>query len=182
MIKRTINIIFVCVLLSAFFLNSFGYLIIYRQLKTSFKREAFKKIQEFIPFNKLERIAVSVKDISAGKISFRRIENFEIKLNGSMFDIYNEQTTCDSIVFYAIRDENENLLEIAFSKFIHDNNSDPKSRNSSNKLFKQLITEAITDSHDSSFHIYFNKLAFTTLKLNFLSAVIEVITPPPNIA
>ncbi len=181
MIKKLKNTGLEFILLLAILLNSSGYLIIYQQLKYSFRREALKKIQEFIPENKLERISISIDDIAKGKISFVYVEEFEVKYKGSMFDVYNKQILGDSLVIYALRDENENLLDQALIKYISEVSSKSNSTNPVIKLLRLLITDAIPNTQGITAEIYYYMNEYPVLKQCLLSFISEIKTPPPNI-
>ncbi|MCX6149716.1 MAG: hypothetical protein NTX22_04230 [Ignavibacteriales bacterium] len=179
--KKIFTYSIVCFIFLTLLFNSIGYILIYQQQLYTFKHQAFSKIQNFLPLEKMSIIGLSKNDIVSGKISFRRMEEREFKLNGKMYDVVKEVSKKDSIYFFCIKDEKEDELHQAFVKYFNENSNQTGNKSTSKNIYHNIITEAlviqdkiqINDSGKIKYCVFGSG--------RFLSNHSETPSPPPKV-
>jgi hypothetical protein len=172
--KKPISILLVLLIV----FNSFGYIIAFFQMEFIFKNIAYEKISDVLPEDQLTVLKISKEEISSGN-NFVEYDEREISYYGNMYDICKKDTLDNYVIFYCYSDENENLLNTAFSSFVKQH-TNPNSNNPVTNLIKQLIKEAyfpnsIYDYYQKKFEEY-----VTYNKVNYTNIYLEVLTPPPR--
>jgi hypothetical protein len=171
---------FLIILLSFLLLfNSFGYVIVYFEIRQSLQDDAFKKMKEYISDDELDIIILNKKDdlYNPGECLF--LNENEIKYKGKLYDIYRKYKRGDYEILYCIKDEKETVVEKIFSSYIEDLNSKSSEKPAIRNILKNKISLGITSQQGSLItnhvieFIRFNK---TGLIKNYK----EVPTPPPK--
>ncbi|MCU0372001.1 MAG: hypothetical protein MUE56_02000 [Ignavibacteria bacterium] len=173
--KKIVSILLVSMLI----FNSAGYVLMYFQLKYFFKKESFRKITSNLPDSEVSRIALSIEEYNNQNENFYFVEPHEIKYFGKMYDITRIETKADSVIIYALSDENEDALNDLFAMYFSMNLNDKYSRTVS--FLNHLI-------QDAGLPIEFNgTLSWREDKCNFfifvpvLNTYLDIPTPPPKV-
>jgi hypothetical protein len=159
--------------------NSAGYVLVYFQLKHFFQKESFRKIIENIPDSDITKIVLSHDEFNNQDENFYFVEENEVKYYGRMYDIMGIEKRTDSVVLYALSDENEDVLNDLFAVYFSKNLNDKYSKTAS--VLNNLIK-------DAGLPIEFNStLSWREDKCNFfifvpiLKTYLEIPTPPPKV-
>lgn len=174
--KRILSISLI--LLIAF--NAGGYFFVYFQLENYFKQIAFNRINEFIPIEQLEIIEIDNKSsLSESKKCVNIIDEKEILYNGKMYDIYKMDIREDKTILYCVNDENEDIIQSAFSEYLNEKDSSFDAKSIAN-IIKILITIGLEPNQNNLIPIRFhNNLTFFYIIL-FGSINIDIPSPPPR--
>ena len=171
---------FLIILLSLLLLfNSFGYVLVYFEVKKSLKEEAFEKMKDYISEDELDIIVLNKKDLAYNTNECHFLGENEIKYKGKMYDIYRKCETGNEVILYCINDEKENVVEKIFSSYIEDLNSKSSEQPAARNLLNTKISLGIVPGEDSLLTnqiIEFILLNKSGLITNFK----EVLTPPPK--
>lgn len=159
--------------------NSAGYVLMYFQLKYFFKKESFRKISENLPDKDITKIILSSWEFENPNENFYYVEEHEIKYYGKMYDIVGTEKKDDSVIIYALSDENEDVLNDLFAVYFSKNLSDKYSKTAS--FLNHLI-------QDAGLPVEFNStLTWREDKCSFFifipvyNTYIDIPTPPPKI-
>jgi len=158
--------------------NAGGYIFVYFQLESCFKKAAFNRINDYMPIEELELIKVCKSKPDA---SYDRLEDREFMLHGKMYDIYQEDVINDSLYIYCVNDENEDMMHSAFSSYINAKKNDSPNSAISN-IIKILMTIALEPAESNDLFCNTNKnisIVFLTLYKNI---IIDIPSPPPKSA
>jgi hypothetical protein len=171
---------FLIILLSFLLLfNSFGYVIVYFEVRQSLQDDAFEKMKDYISEDELDIIVLYKKDFLSHTVDYLFLSESEIKYKGKLYDIYRKCEKGDIEILYCISDEKENVVEKMFSSCIDDLNSKSSEQPAVRNILNTKISIGITPPEGSLFtnhvieFIRFNK---TGLIKNYK----EVPTPPPK--
>jgi hypothetical protein len=169
-------------LVSLLLFDSCGYFFIYIELSGFFKKEASEKINDFLPDKELEIIAVHNSELCNANSPLQFINSSEIKINGSLYDIYKTEYKKDSVYFYCLNDKNENILEQAFSGYMDKKiNDDSKTTPIHNILHNILKIALVPVNFNDSY--YQSSIKFVTNSQNLLPQYsVDIPTPPPKSA
>ena len=174
-IVKKVFVILFCLLL---LFNSFGYIFVYLQVKKGLKNESVEKLKQYIPEEELEIFVINKDDLNKeNKIEY--LDDDEIRYCEKMYDVYKKVESGNSIYYYCIGDEKENLLNKAFSTYIKNLISkDTPQPALKNILLIKLSAAIISDngkpiSQKTENIITYSKIFLTT---NYS----EVLTPPPR--
>ncbi len=170
----------IAIILLSFLLlfNSFGYVLVYFEVKQSIKDDAFEKMRNYISEEDLDIIVLS-KDLIPYNIECIFLHDYEIKYKGKLYDIYRKYEEGDKLILYCFNDEKENTIEKIFSSYIEDLNTKRSGQPAIRNILRTKISLGITPQQGSLFtnqiieFIRFNKI---NLKTNFK----EILTPPPK--
>ncbi len=166
------------ILLLFYTANTFGYLILFYQLRTEIQKEMFSKIENFEVSNCIEKILIKNSD-RANKY-FHRLNETEFEYLGKKYDIVREIVNFDETIFYCVNDKNEEILEKAFAAVLEDDlNNDPKKSQSLTHL-KNKAKENLT----YKYQINSPQLIIDRIHLSiksFCSFHADIITPPPKL-
>ena len=116
-------------------LNTFGYLILFFQLRTEIRNEMFSKIEKFELSNCIEKIQISNSDLV--NKSFHRLDDTEFEYLGKKYDIVKEIKCNEGTMFYCVNDKNEEMLEKVFAAFLEDDLNNDKKNSQSKITFKK---------------------------------------------
>jgi hypothetical protein len=175
-LKRILSIILI--LLIAF--NAGGYFFIYYQLENYFKQIALNKINEFIPLERLEKIELNTKSVSSEAMkNVKIIDDNEISYYGKMYDVYSIEYQNGITILYCINDENEDIIQNAFSEYLNEKNSINDVKAVTN-IIKILITLGLEPIHSFYNPIQSrNDLSFSySILLQKIN--IDIPSPPPR--
>jgi hypothetical protein len=160
--------------------NTGGYYFVYFQVQNYFKQVAFNKINEYIPEENLTLFKINLRSTDS-KIQkeILRINDHEISYNGNMYDIYKEEVNSDTLVLYCLCDENENILDQAFSEFVNRNNIDFINI-SLKSILKSIIKIALPPIELTyKNYSFYNSITFNSSN-DLQNVIIDVYVPPPR--
>jgi len=167
------------VILFAFVMSSFGYILLQPFLISYYKylgmkRAGFPSEEELIEFAVFKK-----DDIKYERINFQWIHSKEYRYNGDMYDIVEKSEDDSLFYFYVINDTKEKELEEKFNKKVEENSTDSKQNQNENNPLKNLYSELlksrkiIPDDNSELKYIFL----FTS---DYISAWQDVPTPPPR--
>ena len=166
------------ILLIAF--NAGGYYFIYNQLENHFKEIAFNKINDYIPLDQLEKIKIEKKSINYElEDKFERVDEKEIIYYGKMYDIYFEEKNQDTLIFYCINDEYEDIIHKAFAEYINEKDGNKNYKAISN-IIKTLIITGLEPIQDIATLLPFNNEITYIKHLIFSDTKLDIPVPPPR--
>lgn len=137
---------------------------------------------ENLPENVFEKVIIPKSIITSNKLIFRMTESDEFVYRGKMFDFVKKVETKETIIFYAINDEQEENLLSRFSDQINNNLSDldGKVKTTINLLVKIIYSDIFFTNEFSKIilpltigHTFYNTLTYQ-------SFITEKPTPPPK--
>jgi hypothetical protein len=167
-------------LVSLLIFDSCGYFFIYTELSNFFKKEAAEKINDFLPDNELEIISAHITEINSFNPNFVFVNDNEIKVNESMYDIYKTEFKNDSVFYYCINDKNENILEKAFSNYLESKTNNKPGNIPIHNILLNIIKIALAPVNFNNNYIQFS-INFTTIIPNILPQYsIDIPSPPPK--
>jgi hypothetical protein len=171
---------FLIILLSFLLLfNSFGYVLVYFEVKQSLKDDAYEKMKDYISEDELDIIVLNKKDPIKNTDECLFLNDDEIKYKGKLYDIYRKCEKGNEEILYCLSDEKENVIEKIFSSYIENLNSKSSEQPAVRNILNTKISLGITLQEGSLFSnqvlefISFNK---TSLVKTFK----KVPTPPPR--
>jgi hypothetical protein len=172
--KKQISILLILLLI----FNSCGFVIAFFQMEFIFKNIAYEKISNILPEDQLTVLKISKAEINDENV-FVEFEETEISYYDKMYDICKKDTIGNDIIFYCYSDENEDILQSAFTSFIKQH-TNPNSNNPVTNLIKQLIKIAyFSDYHYNHFNNSTDEYASYS-DINYSGISLEVLTPPPK--
>jgi len=159
--------------------NSFGYVLVYFEVKQSLKDDAFEKMKNYLSEEDLDIIVLNKKDLLRQSAECIFLNESEIKYKGKLFDIYRKYEKGDDVILYCINDEKENVVEKIFSTYIEDLITKSSEQPAIRNILNIKISLGITPQRGSLFLnqiIDFIRFDKSTLTTNFR----EIPTPPPK--
>ncbi|MCX6295479.1 MAG: hypothetical protein NTX97_05340 [Bacteroidetes bacterium] len=167
-------------LLAIFIFNSVGYYIVFKVSQSEAKEEIQSNIKLGLPVQKLTEITFDKNAV--GKIQWTE-KNKEFYYNNKLYDIVKSSDSKNTIVFYCISDEKEETLFADLDEHIKVQlvSNDSKSNSTSKKLSNHVVK--IYFNHSSEICFYSNGInyLFSIPKINYLSALTETNSPPPEL-
>jgi hypothetical protein len=162
------------------FFDSCGYIFVYIELSNHFKQEASSKINDFIPDKDLEILSFHLSDITKNNSVIQITEENEIKINGKLYDIYKKVYKKDSVYYYCLNDNNENILEQAFSSYIENKTQENSKNIPIHNILHNIIKVAIAPNlFDNNY--YQSSIKFTINLVYLLPQYFfDIPTPPPK--
>jgi hypothetical protein len=173
-LKKTLSILLVSLLI----FNSAGYVLIFFQLKFSFQKQAFSKLENYLEPSEMTVINISKKEYLNGSQNFYQISEKEINFFGKLYDISQIEIINDSVKIIALSDDNENKLNDFFEQTLNKNLNDKYSKTAS--IIKLLITEAGLPTEFSSASSWREDMYYNFIFVPILKTTIEVPSPPPK--
>ena len=174
--KKALSILIIALLI----FNSGGYYFIFLQLQNCFKQLAQNKIDDYIPLENLILIKVNKKSSFENHVDvFERLNDEEFKYYGKMYDIYKEEENGDTVFFYCVSDENEDVILKAFTDYASNFNDI-----NLNPIIKNIIKTFITNAIQSSLLVY--KYYSSRLKISYYyqnlydDIFLDIPSPPPK--
>ncbi|MCX6164841.1 MAG: hypothetical protein NTU73_08300 [Ignavibacteriae bacterium] len=162
------------------FFDSCGYIFVYIELSNYFKQEASIKINDFISDDNLEIIALHKSELSKNNSLIQFINENEIKYKGELYDIYKEVSKEDSVYYYCLNDNDENILEKAFAEYVENNTQEKNKNTPINSILDNIIKSANVPSVFNNFNFQ-TSVNFITQNINFFSQYsVDIPTPPPK--
>lgn len=158
--------------------NSAGYVIVYFQLKSYFKKEAFSKLENYINPEELTTIILTKYEFENEDENFHFVEPHEIKYHGKMYDISRIEHVGDLVKIIALSDENETNLRNLFAKFFTKNLNDKYSRTAS--ILNSLISDAGLPNKFDNIYLTSKGICIDFINFPILNNFIEIPTPPPK--
>lgn len=175
--KKLLAIILGCLLV----FYTFGYIIVHTYRIFEVKTKVWESIEKSTYNNHLTILVFSKDDLSAGTPGFKRIDEKEFRYNGRMYDIVKEEMKNDSVYFYCIFDEKENLLISAFTLLIEKKHeTDSSGRIASAAVFNFLADNNFTIQKIPQPEVCKTRLSFLSDNL-FLNFFPDIPTPPPQL-
>ncbi|HEY5533415.1 MAG TPA: hypothetical protein VIL99_00535 [Ignavibacteria bacterium] len=173
--RKTVIIIISFLLL----FNSFGYILVYFEVKQSLKEEAFDKLSDYIPDSGMEIITVFKRDVINDEEFYKLLEENEIRFKEKMYDVYKKYEKDDTIILYCICDEKENNLDKAFSVYIQNLTTKDSPQPALKNILLNKLSAGILSSESDLFpkeiiELFFNPHQF------LISNYPEILTPPPK--
>lgn len=150
------------------------------ELKSSFKRDAANQLNAFIPDDNLELIKIHKNDLNNNSASILFMEEDEFLYCGMMYDIYKTEAIGDSIYYYCISDEKENILEKSFASYVHAKTSNNTSSNAIHNILENITKIGLTP--DTSALIFaLNSIKFVVyFRQHLTNLKADTPTPPPK--
>ncbi len=158
--------------------NSAGYIIVFFQLKSFFKKEAFSKLENFINPEDLTTITLSKYEFENESDNFFFIEPQEIKYFGKMYDISRIEFYNDSVKIFALNDENETNLHNLFAQYFTKSLNDKYSRTAS--ILHSLIGDAGLPIKFDSIFLSSKGVCIDFICFPILNNYLDIPTPPPK--
>jgi len=172
-LKKSASILLIIMLI----FNSFGYVLLYFQLKSVFKKQGFEKISTYLHDEELIFIPDSKSSPNPDIIW---IKGHEFKLHGKMYDVFSRIEKGDTIIYKVICDDNENALEYAYNIFFTANTDTSKNTGPIASIIKNFFYIGLTpELADINIEKKFNiiKIIADTFYSSLYSDVPE---PPPK--
>lgn len=165
-------------MVSMLILNSAGYVIVYFQLKSTFKKDARYKLESLLKKEDLTTIVLSKYDFENEDEDFYFVEPHEIKYFGKMYDVSRIEHSEDSVKIIALNDEKEDNLNDLFAQFFTRNLNDKYSKTAS--VIKLIITDAGLPIEFQSTSSWREDMCYNFIFVPILKNFYDVLTPPPK--
>lgn len=174
-IKKT----FTFILCAIFIYNTLGFLLIHPFLENQIKKLGISEATNPSENSSIEKIELKKEDIIQGQINFERIDKYEFRLEGKMYDIVEVEETDLVFIFYCINDEKEDEFEKQFEKKLEDNLANKKQKSAKNNLINLLISEAVSYISNNSIK-NFKSIHRLDYIMNYDSINRDIPSPPPK--
>lgn len=177
-LKRAVPILLIIVLLY----NTIGYMVVFKGLQYTVKKEIKRRIKRSVPESELFLIKITENDINNHKNGFRFIKaGKEFTLNGKMYDIVYKNIINDTIYYKCINDFQEEKLFACLDQQIKLTleNSKPVRQKSSHLLIN-IIKDALVSEKITFKSFVLNKISFVEPSESDYLTFHLVLTPPPN--
>ena len=158
--------------------NSAGYVLVFFQLKNSFKKEAFSKLENYLIPSDMTVINISKNEFFEGSEGFHWINDKEFSFYGKMYDISQVEFLNDSVKIVALSDDKENKLNDFFELALNKNLNDKFSKTAS--IIKLLITEAGLPTEFQSASSWREDMCYNFIFVPILENFFDVPSPPPK--
>ena len=165
-------------LISLLMFNSAGYVLVFFQLKNSFKKEAFSKLENYLIPSDMTVINISKNEFFEGSEGFHWINDKEFSFYGKMYDISQVEFLNDSVKIVALSDDKENKLNDFFELALNKNLNDKFSKTAS--IIKLLITEAGLPTEFQSASSWREDMCYNFIFVPILENFFDVPSPPPK--
>ena len=172
--KKILSII----LISLLIFNSAGYVLVFFQLKYSFQKDAFSKLENFLEPSELTVINIPAREYQYGSENFYIVKDNEISFYGKLYDISSIDFHNDSVRIVALSDDNENKLHDLFELALNKNLNDKFSKTAS--IIKLLITEAGLPTEYKSTSSWREDMCYNFIFVPILENFFDIPTPPPK--
>ncbi len=158
--------------------NSAGYVIIYFQLKSYFKKEAFRKLENYVKQDDLTTIILTRYEFENQNENFYFVEPHEIKYHGKMYDISRIEFEGNYVRIIALSDDNETNLNNLFALFFTRSLNDKYSKTAS--IIHNLIGDAgLPNKFDGISNL--RKFLFKNeISYPLQNIIIDIPLPPPR--
>lgn len=160
--------------------NSAGYVIVYFQLKSFFKKQAFAKLENFVKQEDLTTIVLSKYEFENEDENFHFVEPHEIRYHGNMYDISRIEFEGETVKIIALSDENETNLKNLFAQFFTRCLNDKYSNTAS--AIQSLIIDAGMPVNFDGVSAIKQDIYFSNLYLPTLNTILDIPYPPPRFA
>lgn len=158
--------------------NSAVYVIVYFQMKSYFKKEAFCKLENYIKQEELATIILTKYEFENEDGNFHFVEPHEIMYHGKMYDISRIEHNGDIVKITALSDENETNLRNLFAIFFTKSLNDKYSRTAS--VLNSLISDAGLPYKFESISPPSKGICIDFIYFQILSNYFDIPTPPPK--
>jgi len=158
--------------------NSAGYIIIYFQLKSYFKKEAFSKLENYIKQEDLTTIILTKYEFENEDENFHFVEPHEIRYHGKMYDISRIEYDGDKVKIIALSDEIETNLHNLFAQFFTRCLNDKYSKTAS--VLHSLIGDAGLPNKFDGISPLSKDECIDFIFFSILNNFIDIPTPPPK--
>jgi hypothetical protein len=166
-------------ILLAFIINSFGFILLQPFLVSYYKYLGMKRASNPSDKDIIEYMIFNKEDIENKRINFQWIHSKEFRYDGNMYDIVERDEDDSLFYFYVIHDVKENKLEKNFNKKVEDNTSNSKQQTNEKNTLKILYSELLKDRKVIPDFKTQQKYNFFYTE-NYISAWQDVPTPPPR--
>lgn len=160
--------------------NSAGYVIIYFQLKSYFKKEAFRKLENYVKQEDLTTIILTRYEFENQDENFYFVEPHEIKYHGKMYDISRIEFEGNNVRIIALSDDNETNLNNLFALFFTRSLNDKYSKTAS--VIHNLIGDAGLPSKFDGISNLRKFLFKNEISYPLQNIIIDIPLPPPRIS
>jgi len=171
MFKKTASILVILMLI----FNSFGYVLLYFQLKSVFKKQGFEKISNYLHDDELIFISDSKSSPNPDIIW---IKGHEFKLHGKMYDVFSRIEKGDTIIYKVICDDNENALQNAYNIFFTANTNTSKNTGPIASIIKNFFHIGLTPDLNI-FNFYQEYKIINIIADTFYSSLYSDVPEPP---
>ena len=170
--------IFTLFVVALLILNSAGYVVVYFQLKSTFKKDARQKLENFFKKEDLTTIVLSKYEFENENENFHFVEPHEIKYYGKMYDVSKIEHSKDSVIITALSDEKEDNLNSLFAQLFSRNLNDKYSKTAS--ILKLIITDAGLPIEFNGISSWREDICFTFIFVPLLEKFFDIPSPPPK--
>lgn len=175
-------------LLFVFLFNTVGYVVLYKIMQTQLKQEAAdfrSNFKSYIFKNKKESLTqFRIKKSQLHKYTFVD-EGKELLHNNEMYDIVHTIEKTDEYIYYCLPDKKEKQLLANLADHVDSNLVDGKNlHKSSSKKISSISLKLYSEQTESLFSILrdISSVSYISFKINYSPALIEVNSPPPELA
>ena len=155
--------------------NSFGYVLLYFQLKSIFKKQGFEKISTYLNDEELIFITDSKSSPNPDIIW---VKGHEFKLYGKMYDVFSRIEKGDTVIYKVICDDNENALEHAYNIFFKTNTDTSRNTGPIASIIKNFFYIGLTPDLDI-FNFYKEYKVIKIIADTFYSSLYSDVPEPP---
>lgn len=171
--RRIISILLIFLVI----FNSFGFVIVYFHISILLKLNASQSLNNFSNPEGLMLIILPEKNPYCNE-ALEFINERELKYAGSLYDIYKEVTSGDSLYLYCLRDDDENFLDHIFYSFL--NTKKEKGNFSLLNILSNIILSAIiSDLNSYRYYDFMSGYAFSE-KFNIILLTGDKLKPVPK--
>jgi hypothetical protein len=177
-LKKIAPILLIIVLLY----NAIGYLIVFKGVQYSVKKEIKRKIKRSVPENELFLVKVTENDIDSHRDGFKFVEEEkEFVYKNKMYDVVERKTINDTIYLKCINDIQEEELFASLDQQIKQTleNSIPVKQKSLH-LVQNIIKDGVITNKININSSIITKVQFAEISESTYITFHVVLTPPPN--
>lgn len=162
--------------------NSIGSFIAFKVIELGIKQDVKKTIKQGLPIQQYTLIKLTEKDIDnkVGDFKFYN-DDAEFRYYDCMFDVVSKKIINDTIYFYCLNDEKEDILFEQLDVLVKNNIESNLPFKKQNEVVSQLIIKGIFPENTNELSIISDNIfKFRLLDESLKVVYFDILTPPPK--
>jgi len=176
-LRKILTYIFLTILL----MQSAGLLLVFLNAQYQHKREVRNYLSQYFSKDNFQLIKIPVAETLSSAGNFQRMEDTEFSYDDKLFDIYHEETIDDTVYFYCLRDDTEEIIVKSIDEFFNNKKINAQTSNFTS-LFQRLPIFVSNHSYMNLFglNVRSRYIHFPHPNNSYLSIILDVVIPPPR--
>ena len=162
-------------------MQSVGLLLVFLNAQYQHKREMKNYLSKYFSKDNFQLIKIPITETLSSQENFERTEDTEFSFEGKMYDIYREEIKNDTVYFYCLRDDAEEIMVKSIDEYFNNKKINAQTTNFTS-LFQRLPIFVSNNSYMnlSGLNVRHRYIHFSLPDNKYLSVILDVVIPPPR--